>query len=110
MATICKPNQVFGTPLPKITTITPMGEAMAQCRIELVRRETELIFLIAKEGHAAFRRTTTEGFLVETRADIAKIDALFSYDAVLKKEISDLERAARDVFSARSKTSHEEVK
>ena len=76
----------FGRQLPKIMTIPPIGEAMAQCRVELVRRESELIAKIIKEGSGVFGKSHAQAFLVETRLEIARIDALFSVETKIQSQ------------------------
>jgi len=68
-------------------TAPPIGEAMAQCRVELVRRESDLIRKIVEGDVGVFGKSHAQTFLAETRFEIARIDKLFSMEAKTEKPI-----------------------
>lgn len=76
---------VIGTVRPPIMLYQSMVEALSQCRVELVRRETELQLKISEQGSGVFCKSHAQTFLAETRVEIARIDALFSVEAKTEK-------------------------
>lgn len=69
---------IIGTVCPTIMLYPPFVEAMAQCRVELVKRESDLLIRWANGNPSSALPSKLETALAETRAEIARIDNLFN--------------------------------